>query len=81
MHLDTFSSRVTVADYKFQRLRRLARRVTTFAHYNQQMVPLRFLMHFCGVCASLNLAYPLARFHTRSLYFNMVEAERSSRKE
>jgi len=43
------------------------------------LVSLALLRHFCGVCVSMSLALPLARFYTRSLYFDMSLAEGKER--
>jgi hypothetical protein len=44
-------------------------------------VSLAKLRHFCGVAVSLSLALPLARFYTRSLYWDMSLRERSLHRE
>lgn len=47
------------------------------------MLPADTIRRFCGACVSLSLALPLARFYTRSLFFDRSWAEmgyRSSRK-
>lgn len=60
------------------------RRIILLAQKNWRLVPLFLLHHFCGVCVSLMLRFPMERFYTRSIYFdmslwekNMKEFERS----
>ena len=77
--VDTVAMRIRVADDKVQRVRRLARRLTTLAHRNRRLVPVAVVRSFCGVCVSLSLALPLARFYSRSLYFDLAARDRAWR--
>lgn len=76
--IDTVEMRVFVTDAKVVRVQKWARKVIGIAARNQRLVPLDMLRSFCGLCVSLTLAMPLARFYTRSLYFDMARAERES---
>lgn len=76
MHLDTVAMRFYVSSEKVDRVRDLAKRILLLAQRNRRLVPPALIRHFCGVCVSLTLALPLARFYTRSLYFDMSAAER-----
>ena len=71
--------RVTVSQDKLERVWRLARRMAALARRNRRLVPMGVVRSFCGVCVSLSLALPLARFYTRSLYWDMAERERALR--
>lgn len=82
VHIDSDEMKVYVADNKVSRVRALARKLIRQAHRNRRMLPADTIRRFCGVCVSLSLALPLARFYTRSLYFDLSGAEmgyRSSR--
>lgn len=76
VHVDTEAMRVFVTEAKVTRVRRLASKLILMAQRNRRLVPLELVRHFCGVCVSLTLALPLARFYTRSLYFDMSLADK-----
>jgi hypothetical protein len=75
--LDTRAMRVYATDRKVARMRALAKELLLSAQRNRRLVSLAKLRHFCGVAVSLSLALPLARFYTRSLYWDMSLRERS----
>lgn len=79
VHMDTVAMRAYVSDSNLRRVRALAGAVLLVAQKNRRLVPLPLLRQFCGVCASLTLALPLARFYTLSVYFDMASAERKER--
>lgn len=76
MRIDTSRMKVYITDAKITRVKRLAKKVICVAERNKRLVPLSILRAFCGVCVSLSLALPLARFYTRSLYSDMRAVER-----
>lgn len=76
MHVDTETMRVYVSDSKVKKVQSLASKIILRAQRNRRLVPAELLRHFCGVCVSLTLAVPLARFYTRNLYFDITGAER-----
>lgn len=78
MLIDTEKMRVFVTDKKIERVRALAKKILVLAQRNRRLVSLDLLRHFCGVCVSLSLALPLARFYTRSIYFDMSLAEKKT---
>lgn len=71
MFIDTVAMRVFVADRKESQLQGLARKLMVIAQRNRRLVPLQLMRHFCGVCVSLSLGFPMSRFYTHSLYFYM----------
>lgn len=71
MYLDSSKMRVFVADSKVRRVRQLAQAMLLRAQRNRRLVPVNDIRRFCGVCISLTLAFPLSRFYTRSLFFDM----------
>ena len=77
--IDTKELKVYVPDRKILRVQRLARRLLGLAARNRRLVPADKLRTFCGVCVSLTLALPLARFFTRSLYWDQARAEQAAR--
>ena len=50
---------------------RSLRQATAEVRMGGRWVSVKKLPHFCGVCVSLTLAMPWARFYTRSLYWDM----------
>ena len=74
-HLGVWSNkecmRVYVADRKVKRVRKFASRILLLAQLNKRLVSVELVRRFCGICVSLLLGYPLARFYTRSLYFDL----------
>ena len=79
MVIDTEDMKLYVSDGKVQKVRGLARKILLLAQRNRRIVSPELLRHFCGVCVSLSLAVPLARFYTRFIYFDMSLAERKER--
>jgi hypothetical protein len=69
--VDIVSMRVFVKDGKVRKMRRLAREFLECARRNRRLVSHAKLRHFCGVAVSLTLSLPLARFYTRSLYWDI----------
>lgn len=81
VQIDTVAMKVFVSEKKVEKVRSLAKKIMLLAQKNRRLVSLELLRHFCGVCVSLTLALPLARFYTRSIYFDMSLAERKSAQE
>lgn len=76
VHIDTVAMKVYVAERKVVALRKLASKVLAVAQKNKRLVPMALLRHFCSVCVSLTLGLPMARFYTRSIYFDMSLASK-----
>jgi hypothetical protein len=68
---DTRQVRVFMTDRKVKKMQKLARELLLSAQRNRRLVSLEKLRQFCGVVVSQTLALPLARFYTRSLYWDM----------
>lgn len=79
MHVDTVRMRVFISASKIKRIRLLARKMLVLATRNRRLVSSDALRHFCGVAVSVGLGYPLARFFTRSLFFDLTRAESRSK--
>lgn len=62
LRIDTDAMRVYVTARKVRHVKSLARKIIIIDQRNRRLVPLKLLRHFCGVCVSLSLALPLARF-------------------
>jgi hypothetical protein len=74
--IDTRQMRLFVTDLKVQRMRRMAQEILLSeillsSQRNRRLVAVGKLRHFCGVAVPLTLALPMARFYTRSLYWDM----------
>lgn len=69
--VDSVQMRFYVTPRKVDKVRRLASQLLKEVRHGRRRVSKRKLIHFCGVCVSLSLALPWARFYTRSLYWNM----------
>jgi hypothetical protein len=76
--LDITEMRVYVTDKKVERMKRLAKELLLSSQRNIRLVSPEKLRHFCEVAVSLTLALPLARFYTRSLYWDMSLANLTS---
>lgn len=74
--LDTEQMRVFVTDAKVAKMRQLSQQLLLSVQRNRRLVSAAKLRHFCGVAVSLTLALPLARFYTRSLYWDASIAGR-----
>lgn len=72
VHIDSVSMRFLVAPRKLEKVRSLATKLLREVRFGKRWVSHGALAHFCGVCVSLTLAMPWARFYTRSLYWDMA---------
>lgn len=72
MRIDTEQMRVFVADGKVKCVHDLAKRFLLLVQQNRHLVPVNQIRRLCSVCISLTLALPLARFYTRSLFFDIA---------
>jgi hypothetical protein len=63
--------RVFVTDRKIKRMQKFAQEVLLGAQRNRRLIALGNLRHFCGVAGSLTLDFPMARFYTSSIYWDM----------
>lgn len=79
VRLDTAAMKVYVTDEKVRRVRKMAAKLLALAVRNRRLVPTALVKSFCGTAVSLMLGLPLARFYTRSLYFDMVLAGKRER--
>lgn len=77
--LDTQQMRLFVSDRKVQRVRRMASHVLLRGQRNRCVVSAEYLRSFCGVCVSLTLSVPLARFYLRAVFFDMALVENEKR--
>lgn len=67
--------RVYVSDVKVKIIRVMERQILPQVHRNRQIILADSTRRFCGVCVSLLLDFPLARFFTSSLFFDLSNAE------
>lgn len=72
VEIDSKDLRFRVAPYKIVKVQKMASDHLRKARFGRRWVGTRALSHFCGVCVSLSLAMPCARFYTRSLYWDMT---------
>jgi hypothetical protein len=69
--IDMRQMRVFVTERKVLRMRKMAIELLLCAQRNRRLVSMEKVSHICGVAVSLTLAFPMARFYTRSLYWDM----------
>lgn len=62
-----------VVPRKIERVRKLPKKLSRESLLGRRWVSRKELAHFCGVCVSLSLAMPWARFYTRSMYWDMAK--------
>lgn len=74
VEIDSVLMRFRVAPHKLSKVKKLAGDLLRQARMGRRWVSGRAVAHFCGVCVSLSLAMPWARFYTRSLYWDMAAA-------
>jgi len=74
--IDSEKMRFCVAPRKLEKVRRLSGRLLREAILGRRWVSKKALATFCGVCVSLTLGMPWARFYTRSLYWDMSSGRR-----
>lgn len=60
-----------VAPRKVEKVRGLAAQLLKAVRFGRRWVSPKVVEHFCGVCVSLSLAMPWARFYTRALYWDL----------
>jgi hypothetical protein len=77
--IDTESMRFYIAPRKMAKVRDLARAILRQAQKGRRWVSSDRLRCFCGVCVSLSLTMPVARFYTTSLFEDLTRKTRSSR--
>jgi hypothetical protein len=76
--IDTVSMRFYVAPRKIVKVRDFARAILRQAQQGRRWVSSERLRSFCGVCVSLSLAIPFARFYTRNLLDDLTRNTRTS---
>jgi hypothetical protein len=69
--IDLRQMRVFVTERKVLRMRKMAKELLLCAQRNRRLVSMENVRHFFGVAVSLTLSFPMARFYTRSLYWDM----------
>lgn len=78
--IDTQRMCILVSDQKIKRVRLMVSRILLRAQRNRRVVSEHYLRKFCGVCVALTLAVPLARFYTRSIFFDISRADKEERR-
>jgi hypothetical protein len=76
---DSDRMRFYIAPRKIAKVHGITRAILRQARQGRRWVSRDRLRSFCGVCVSLSLAMPFARFHTRSLFDDMTRRPRESR--
>lgn len=76
VHVDLEAMRVYMAYQKVALVRGLSIRFLLIAQKNRRLVSLALLYHFCGVCVTLTLWFPISRFYARSIYLYMSLQEK-----
>lgn len=71
--IDSVRMRFCVTPHKVQKVKSLASDMLRQARLGKRWVSGAAVAHFCGVCVSLSLGMPWARFYTRALYWDMEE--------
>lgn len=71
VRVDTEAMRFYVTPHKVKKVQSLARKMLKEVRLGRRWVTRKAISHLCGVCVSLMLAMPWARFYTRSLYWDM----------
>lgn len=74
--IDSVAMRYFVTPRKVEKVQLLAKRLFRDVRHGPRWVSRKALEHFCGVCISLSIAMPWARFYTRSLYWDMSKKNR-----
>lgn len=74
VRIDSIAMRFHLAPRKIAKVQLLARKILREVRLGRRWVTTKLLRHFCGVCVSLTLSMPWARFYTRSLYWDMAAA-------
>jgi hypothetical protein len=77
--IDSDRMRFYIAPRNFAKVHGIARAILRQARQGRWWVSRDRLRSFCGVCVSLSLAMPFARFYTRSLFDDMTRRPRESR--
>lgn len=71
--VDSVQIKFFVAPRKVSKVKELSGKILREVRNGRRWVSKKSLAHFCGVCVSLTLAMPWARFYTRLLYRDMSE--------
>lgn len=71
MNIETVDMNIYVSEKKVDKVSRLVKKILMLAERNSWLVSIDFLKKFCGICVSLTLTLPLARFYKRSAYLDM----------
>jgi hypothetical protein len=77
--IDSDRMRSYIAPQKIAKVHGIARAILRQARQGRRWASRDRVRSFCGVCVSLSLAMPFARFYTRSLFDDMTRRPRESR--
>lgn len=69
--VDTETLRFTVTPRKRRKVRDAAEKMLRTIRFSRRWVSHSMVSSFCGLCVSLSLAMPWARFYTRALYWDL----------
>jgi Reverse transcriptase (RNA-dependent DNA polymerase) len=69
--VDTILMKFYIAPRKIEKIRSLSRALLRQAMLGRRWVETTCLKSFAGVCVSLSLAMPFARFYTRAIYWDL----------
>ena len=70
--VDSVEMKFFIAERKVRKIMQLSKDLLRDVRAGRGWVPAKKLTHFYGVCVSLTLAMPWARFYARSLYWDMA---------
>ena len=71
VRVDSVAMKFFIAPRKLTKVRGLAKKLLKQVRFGKRWVQRDSVARFCGVCVSLSLAMPWARFYTRSLYWDV----------
>ena len=77
--IETKYMKFYIQPHKVKKVQQLSGRLLLEVRMGRRWVSERALRHFCGVCVSLTLAMPWARFYTRSLYWDISRGRLDAR--
>jgi hypothetical protein len=73
--IDTELEKFFIAPRKIEKIRKMAGQLLTESRHGRRWVSVKRMRTFIGTCVSLTLAMPYARFYTRSLYWDLANAQ------
>ena len=78
--IDTLALKFYVVPHKAARVRKMAKDLLRQVMLGRRWVSKAVVESFCGLCVSLTLAMPWARFYTRALYWDIAAARPRDRR-